>query len=91
MADEHDDLQVWLFLQGCTPEKLCDGCLTNGPRTLQEAIDVATRLEPLYGYAAPRDWLSKYDVNKAQESEKVQKHTDRAWRENRSNTTTAAA
>ena len=91
MADEHDDLQVWLFLQGLTPERLCAGCLTNGLRMLQEAIDVATHLEPLYGYTAPRDWLSKHDVDKAHKTDKVQICTDRAWRDNRGNTTTAVA
>ena len=47
---EHDDLQVWMFLQGLAPERLRTACLTNVPCTLQEAIDVATRLDPVMGF-----------------------------------------
>ena len=50
-AGKRDDLQVWMFLQGLSPQNLRTDCLTNGPHTLQEAIEVATRLEPLFGFA----------------------------------------
>ena len=57
-------------------ERLRAGCLTNGPRIMWEAIDVATHLEPLYGYTSPYNWLSKCDVDKACETGKAQTHTD---------------
>ena len=47
VADERNDLHIWLFLQGLRPERLRTGCLTKGPRMLQEAINVATHLELL--------------------------------------------
>ena len=47
---QRDNLQVWIFLQGLTPQSLRAACLTNGPRMLHKAIDMATRLEPLMGF-----------------------------------------
>ena len=48
-AVQDDTVLVHFFLQGLTPEWLRTACLTRGPTTLQEAIEVATRLEPVLG------------------------------------------
>ena len=48
-AVQDDTVLVHFFLQGLTPERLRTACLTRGPTTLQEAIEVATRLEPVLG------------------------------------------
>ena len=49
LTKEREDLQVQFFLQGLGPERLRVACLTHGPRTLQAAVDIATRLEPTLG------------------------------------------
>ena len=48
-AVQDDTVLVHFFMQGLTPERLRTACLTRGPTTLQEAIEVATRLEPVLG------------------------------------------
>ena len=48
-AVQDDTVLVHFFLQGLTPEWLRTACLTRGPTTLQEAIKVATRLDPVLG------------------------------------------
>ena len=48
-AVQDDTVLVHFFLQGLTPERRRTACLTRGPTTLQEAIEVATRLEPVLG------------------------------------------
>ena len=48
-AVQDDTVLVHFFLQGLTPERLYTACLTRGPTMLQEAIKVATRLEPVLG------------------------------------------
>ena len=62
-----------MFLQGLTPQSLRTACLTNGPHTLQEAIDVATRLEPLFGFAT-YPYRRKYDRPQARGSKSVEEN-----------------
>ena len=40
------DVQVAWFIQGLEPESLRRAVNTNGPKTLQDAFDSATRLAP---------------------------------------------
>ena len=44
---QDDTVLVHFFLQGLTPKRLRTACLTRGPTMLQEAIEVATPLEPV--------------------------------------------
>ena len=62
-----------MFLQGLTPQGLRTACLTNGPRTLQEAIDVATRLEPLFGFTT-YPYRREYDRPQTRGSKSVEEN-----------------
>ena len=60
-AVQDDTVLVHFFLQGLTPERLCTACLTRGPTMLQEAIEVATRLEPVLGGNSGRGGSDRSD------------------------------
>ena len=60
-AVQDDTVLVHFFLQGLTPERLRTACLTRGPTTLQEAIKVATRLEPVLGGNSGRGGSDRSD------------------------------
>ena len=53
-AVQDETVLVHFFLKGLTPKCLRTTCLTRGPTTLQEAIEVATRLEPMLGITTDR-------------------------------------
>ena len=58
---------------------------------MQEAIDVATRLEPLYGYNAPRDWPARREVDKGRDVDKAQPCSERTWCDTRGGFTATAS
>ena len=74
-----DDMQVTLFLAGLSPPSLRNACQTNGPCSLQEAIDVATRLEPVYCYVAERVAATARDTRNPRDNRESRDYGSRSY------------